>query len=204
MPRAALELASQITQAGDTEVSILIPRREYVKVWHRLLHDRSSNAIVAALGDTPHCNVTIVPYHLGRGRPVAPTPAAPVATTSQTSFKPAKTGPAATNVSAKDLPAERTRIADLASRQQATVAGRVRAFRVQPWGGNAALECTLADETGSITIVFFGRREIGGVRLGTIMTVTGLAGEHHGMRAILNPEYAIISTPTAPVKPDHH
>jgi len=38
------------------------------------------------------------------------------------------------------------------------------------------LECTLADETGSITVVFFGRREIGGVRLGTIMTVTGVAG----------------------------
>ena len=66
------------------------------------------------------------------------------------------------------------------------------------------MECTLADETGSITVVFFGRREIGGVRLGTIMTVTGVAGEHHGMRAILNPEYAIISTPTAPLKPDHH
>ncbi|MEY2523662.1 MAG: hypothetical protein QOJ66_2227, partial [Ilumatobacteraceae bacterium] len=79
-----------------------------------------------------------------------------------------------------------------------------KAFRVQPWGGNPALECTLADETGSITVVFFGRREIGGVRLGTIMSVTGVPGEHHGMRAILNPEYAIISTPTAPMKPDHH
>ena len=75
---------------------------------------------------------------------------------------------------------------------------------MQPWGGNPALECTLADETGSITVVFFGRRSIGGVRLGTIMSVNGVAGEHHGMRAILNPEYEIISTPSSPVKPDHH
>ena len=75
---------------------------------------------------------------------------------------------------------------------------------MQPWAGNPALECTLADETGSIIVVFFGRREIGGVRLGTIMTVNGVAGEHHGMRAILNPEYTIISTPASPVKPDHH
>ena len=67
MPRAALEMASQTMADGDTELTILIPRREYTKVWHRLLHDRSSNAIVAALGDTPHCNVTIVPYHLGHG-----------------------------------------------------------------------------------------------------------------------------------------
>ena len=102
----------------------------------------------------------------------------------------------------KDLPTDRIRIADLAPRRRSTVAGRVRAFRVQPWGGNPALECTLADETGSITVVFFGRREIGGVRLGTIMSVTGVAGEHHGMRAILNPEYTIVSTPAAPVQPD--
>ncbi|HEY4609126.1 MAG TPA: amino acid permease [Ilumatobacteraceae bacterium] len=204
MPRAALELAVHITEDCNTELTFLIPRHEYTKLWHRLLHDRSSNSIVAALDDTAHCNVTIVPYHLGRSRPAEDSSPAPVPTIGPGVFKPAKTGPAATNVSAKDLPSGRTRIADLASRQRSTVAGRVRAFRVQPWGGNPALECTLADETGSITVVFFGRREIGGVRLGTIMTVTGVAGEHHGMRAILNPEYAIISTPSAPVKPEHH
>ena len=206
MPRAALEMASQSTADGDIELTILIPRREYTKVWHRLLHDRSSNAIVAALGDTPHCNVTIVPYHLGRAHTVAESIAvvAPADSAATPVFKQGKTGPAATNVSAKDLPAQRTRIAELVSRQRSTVCGRVKAFRVQPWGGNPALECTVADETGSITVVFFGRREIGGVRLGTIMSVTGVAGEHHGVRAILNPEYAIISTPTAPVRPDQH
>jgi len=207
IPRAALELAAHATADHDTELSILIPRREYTKLWHRLLHDRSSNAIVAALGDTAHCNVTIVPYHLGRGHPVVEQPAAVAprgAEPAMPAFKTGKTGPAATNVRANDLPAQRTRISDLASRQHSTVAGRVRAFRVQPWGGNPALECTLADETGSITVVFFGRRDIGGVRLGTIMSVTGVAGEHHGMRAILNPEYAIISTPSVPMKPDHH
>jgi amino acid transporter len=206
IPRAALEMAAHATADRDTELSILIPRREYTKVWHRLLHDRSSNAIVAALDDTPHCNVTIVPYHLGRGRTVVEQPVVvpqDEAPTTQ-AFKAGKTGPAATNVSAADLPAQRTRIVELPSRQRSTVAGRVRAFRIQPWGGNPALECTLADETGSITVVFFGRRDIGGVRLGTIMSVTGVAGEHHGMRAILNPEYAIISTPTAPVQPEHH
>jgi amino acid transporter len=204
MPRAALELAVQATADRDTELTILIPRREYTKLWHRLLHDRSSNAIVAAVSDTPHCNVTIVPYHLGRGRSVAEPVAAAQTAPEPPTFKLGKTGPAATNVASKDLPTDRTRISDLGSRQRSTVAGRVRAFRVQPWGGNPALECTLADETGSVTVVFFGRREIGGVRLGTIMSVTGVAGEHHGMRAILNPEYAIISTPTAPVKPEHH
>ena len=84
------------------------------------------------------------------------------------------------------------------SRTQTTVAGRVRAIRVQPWAGNPALELNLADETGSITVVFLGRREIGGVRLGTIMQVTGVSGEHHRIRAIMNPEYRLISSPAEP------
>ena len=69
------ELAAQATGDHNTELTILIPRHEYTKAWHRLLHDRSSNAIVAAISDTPHCNVTIVPFHLGR-RSATP-PAAP-------------------------------------------------------------------------------------------------------------------------------
>ena len=75
---------------------------------------------------------------------------------------------------------------------------------MQPWGGNPALECSLSDETGSITLVFLGRRQVEGVRLGTIMSATGVAGEHHGMRAILNPAYTLIQTPTAPADPSHH
>ena len=142
-----------------------------------------------------------MPYHLGRGTPVdepgAPIPVA--RTVAQPCSSRQDRAGSDQRLGQGSARPHRTRIADLVSRQRSTVAGRVQAFRVQPWGGNPALECTLADETGSITVVFFGRREIGGVRLGTIMSVTGVAGEHHGMRAILNPEYAIIlSTPTAP------
>ena len=65
VPRAVLELATDITSDDDTQLTVLVPRREYTKLWHRLLHDRSSNAIAAALDEVPHCNVTIVPYQLG-------------------------------------------------------------------------------------------------------------------------------------------
>jgi hypothetical protein len=203
LTRAAVELAAQTTADNDTELTILIPRREYTKLWHRLLHDRSSSSIVAALTDMPHCNVTIVPYHLGRGITAAEI-ARPLPAPSTNGDKAPRTGPAATNVSAHDLPGDRTAIGSIVDRQRTTVAGRVRAIRVRPWGDSPSLECSLADETGSITVVFLGRREIGGIRLGTIMKVTGVAGAHHGMRAILNPEFTLISTPVAPVSPDHH
>lgn len=146
-----------------------------------------------------------VPYELGGRQSSQPITATVVeASPPRPMFGEAKTGPAASNVSSAILPTDRTRIADLVPRQRSTVAGRVRSIRVQPWGGNPALECSVADETGSITIVFFGRREVMGIRLGTILSVTGIAGDHHGMRAILNPEYTLISTPPAPASPEHH
>jgi hypothetical protein len=77
-------------------------------------------------------------------------------------------------------------------------------MRIQPWGGNPSLEVSLADDTGSVTIVFTGRRAVGGVVLGTVMSVEGTVGAHHGGQAILNPNYTLLHTPTAPEDPSHH
>jgi hypothetical protein len=46
--------------------SVLLPRRSYRRAWHRLLHDRTADAIASAVSDLAHANVTFVPYHLGR------------------------------------------------------------------------------------------------------------------------------------------
>jgi hypothetical protein len=62
--RAVLELVAEVAGDGQTEVTILIPRREYRSAWHRLLHDRTADSIAKAIGDVPHANVTFVPYHL--------------------------------------------------------------------------------------------------------------------------------------------
>jgi hypothetical protein len=62
--RAVLELVAEAAADGQTEVTILIPRREYRSAWHRLLHDRTGDSIAKAIADVPHANVTFVPYHL--------------------------------------------------------------------------------------------------------------------------------------------
>ncbi|HEX8771788.1 MAG TPA: hypothetical protein VF711_13555, partial [Acidimicrobiales bacterium] len=67
--RAVLEIVTEVSADGDTEVSVLVPRLEHRRVWHRLLHDRTSDAIAAAVSRVPHANVTFVPYHLGLGQP---------------------------------------------------------------------------------------------------------------------------------------
>jgi len=84
-------------------------------------------------------------------------------------------------------------IADVAWRDHLKVAGRIKAMRIQPWAEQvASLELTLADSTGGITVVFMGRRTLGGVKLGTYLVVEGMASEHHGLLTILNPAYQLL------------
>ena len=89
------------------------------------------------------------------------------------------------------MPSDRTPIAELEFRRRSRVAGKVYALRVQPWSGVAALELTLVDDTGALTIVFFGRRQLPGVTCGTKLIVEGVVGEHRGKMAMLNPAYEI-------------
>jgi amino acid transporter len=62
--RAALQVVAEEAADGRTEVTVLLPRREYQEFWHRFLHDRTSDSIARALAVLPHANVTFVPYHL--------------------------------------------------------------------------------------------------------------------------------------------
>jgi amino acid transporter len=64
--RSVLQVVADELVRGDTEVSVLLPRRSYRRAWHKLLHDRTADAIAGAVSDLPHANVTFVPYHLGR------------------------------------------------------------------------------------------------------------------------------------------
>ena len=50
------------TLDGDTECTVLLPRRSYRRVWQRFLHDRTADRIAAVLGQVPHVSATIVPF----------------------------------------------------------------------------------------------------------------------------------------------
>jgi RecG-like helicase len=77
-------------------------------------------------------------------------------------------------------------------RRRVKVAGRVRAMRVQPWAEIASLELTLGDGSASITVVFLGRRQIPGIRLGSPLVVEGMVSTIRGQLAIMNPEYQLL------------
>ncbi len=196
--RAAAELVATALAGGDTEVSVLLPRREYTNFWHRFLHDRTADSIAQALSVLPHSNVTIVPYHLGSRAEATSVPAPNGRVHRRANGS--RTG-GATVATMSDggagLPADRTPIAEVRYRQRARVAGRVHTMRVQPHGGVAGLECTIVDETGGIVLVFLGRRSIGGMKVGTRVVADGtVVGDDRGRMAILNPNYQFLPDET--------
>ncbi|HLY83026.1 MAG TPA: amino acid permease, partial [Acidimicrobiales bacterium] len=202
--RAAVELCAEALLDGETEVTLLLPRRVYTRIWHRLLHDHTADAIAAAVGGLPHANVTFVPYHLGESahrrelEALIASASAGDLNGRRGARRDAKGAKGASR--ADDVPIVRpdevpegvVPIAGVAYRQRARVAGRVRSLRVQPWAGVATLECTLVDETGGIALVFLGRKHVAGLAPGVRLVAEGMVGDHGGRLAMLNPDYRIL------------
>jgi amino acid transporter len=194
LARAALELASETTRDGDTELTMLLPRRGFAAGWRRLLHDRSADRIAAAVSELPHVNATIVPFQLSGGWRRAAATAVPVPRVARRALsgqRPSAHGAGTT----APLVAGTTSIADAKWRERVRVAGRVKSVSVPTGGATANLECTLVDGGGAILLVFQGRRRIPGVQQGARLVAQGMVGAWEGRLAILNPDYELIAGP---------
>jgi hypothetical protein len=85
-----------------------------------------------------------------------------------------------------------TPIAEVAPRQRVCVVGKVIRMTARPTSGQPALAISISDDTGSVTAVWTGRREIGGITLGRRVAVDGvpvLRGDH---LEFTNPGYTLL------------
>ena len=197
LTRAAVELVAEAVADGETEVTVLLPRVERTARWHKLLHDRTADAVAGALADIPHANVTFVPYHLGRRRgavPSAPRRArARGVVGGSVTRAGGRGGVESSGRPELHLAEGLTPIGRLRHRDRVTIGGRVRAVRVQPRAGVATLQCFVTDGTGEIRLVFLGRRHVAGIEPTAHLTATGVVGQHGGTLEILNPEYQLVA-----------
>lgn len=83
-------------------------------------------------------------------------------------------------------------IAELSERERVTVCGTLRSVTLRPRAGVPALEAELYDGSGSLSVVWLGRRQIVGIEPGRRVRVTGLVTETEGERAIFNPRYELV------------
>jgi hypothetical protein len=221
--RAALELVADATLDGDTECTVLLPRRSYARVWERFLHDRTADKLAAVLGQVPHVSATIIPFAVdgghftervrSYGRSVQQRArqgrdgdgaAARIddearSGVDRTGRKDAPRRPGVV-LAADETLAERagatTPIAAVTARQRVRVAGRVKSVRVQPRAGTSNLECVLSDGTGGLLLVFQGRPKIAGIDPGARLVAEGMIGTWGRRPAMLNPSFEVVQGAT--------
>lgn len=85
-------------------------------------------------------------------------------------------------------------IQNCSDREMVTVAGTLRTVTFSPRGGVPALEGELYDGTGTVTVIWLGRRKIAGIQPGVELIVSGRVGLFDGARMIFNPRYELRPT----------
>ncbi len=189
LTRAAVQVVARELADRETEVSVLLPDRKYRGAWHRVLHDRTSEAFLADLSRLPHANVTTVPFQLD-GRSERSPAAAREVLRAMAGEAGARDGDA--------IPAPRRKldavspIIEARWRDQVRVAGEVRSVRIVSQHDSPTLELVLVDATGALSIVFLGRRQIAGVDVGTHLEASGTVGVFRNRLAMLNPTYKLL------------
>lgn len=83
-------------------------------------------------------------------------------------------------------------IATIRPRERVTVVGEVRTVSLRPLVEVPALDVELWDGTGSVHLVWLGRRSIVGIVTGLQLRATGRVTEHRRAPTIFNPAYEIL------------
>ena len=193
--RAALELVADVVRDPDVFCMVILPRRGFSSRLQRLLHDRTADSIAEAVMHIPRSAATIIPYRMGDARFTEnKTVEAPM---SDEVLRGGVREDA--HLEADVKLAERSVGADpiggLKDRELVEIAGRVRAMAISNESGGSELRCTIADNTGSVTLVFQGRSEVPGIERGTRLLVRGTVSSLRREAVILNPQYEIVATP---------
>lgn len=71
------------------------------------------------------------------------------------------------------------------------VAGTLRAVVLRPLAGVPTLEAELYDGTGTVTLVWLGRRRIRGIDPGRTLVARGRLTRRGGQQTLFNPEYEL-------------
>ena len=86
-------------------------------------------------------------------------------------------------------------VRDIRDREIASVCGTLRTVTLRPSAGIPVLEAELYDGTGTVVIVWLGRRRISGIKPGRSLRVRGRVSAHGdaaGKFVMYNPHYELL------------
>jgi hypothetical protein len=185
--RTADKIASVVSQVPDSAATI-IPFDVESRV--HLLHARNAARLAAQDGGAgkvePGTVTTIEKDSL------AATGAGAASGTSLPAAAPnllAPNGAAPNGAAANGV----TAIGALGATRKASVEGRVRAVEIRPVENSCVFEATIADGTGSLTVMFYGRTHIPGLEPGARIRLAGKVSMRAGGPAMINPAYELLA-----------
>jgi amino acid transporter len=176
-------------------VTVYVPQYVVGHWWEQLLHNQSALRLKTRLLMQPGVVVAAVPYQL---RSAAHQHlAGRQADSGVDALPPLQRLIADSEVlHAADLQAEcredgATPIADSTDHEFVDLAGMLRTVTLRPRGTSLTMEADLWDGTGSVTLVWLGRRDIPGIRPGRRIEVHGRMARIKDERTIYNPSYEL-------------
>jgi amino acid transporter len=188
--RTADKIASVVSQVPNSAATI-IPFDVESRV--AVLHARHTAKLAAEAGPAD-----TVPADISVTVPANTVPA----NTGQANGAKAKVRPVRPAAAAKDAPnpwpvtvtvtGGVTAIGALGGPGKVTVEGRVRAVEIRPVENSCVFECTVADATGAVTAMFYGRTNIPGVEPGARLRLDGKVSMREDGPAMINPAYELL------------
>jgi amino acid transporter len=189
-------------------VTVYIPEYVLGHWWEQVLHNQSALRLKARLLSLRGVVVASVPYQLKSATasyekidPLfrSPDPAAPGGRRGSLSALRQRLATGQDDLDAADVRAEFqagdapqvTPISDVPERTVVDVAGTLRAVTLRPRGPSLTMEADLWDGTGSITLVWLGRRDIPGIQPGRRIVVHGRLASIKGEATMFNPSYEL-------------
>jgi amino acid transporter len=95
-----------------------------------------------------------------------------------------------------------TPIGSITAPARSVVEGRVHAVEIRPVEHNTVLACDIADSTGDLTALFYGRSNIPGLRPGSKVRLRGQVGISGGGPIMINPAYELLAQSDSTGRPD--
>jgi len=86
-----------------------------------------------------------------------------------------------------------TTIGALEAARKATIEGRVSSVEIRPVENSCVFEATIADSTGALTVMFYGRTHIPGLEPGVRIRLDGKVSMRAGGPAMINPAYELLA-----------
>jgi hypothetical protein len=186
---------------ADDRITVVIP--EFVMGVRRVanvLHGQQGLALKLALLDRPNTAVLSIPFHVHTtGAKPARAPVEPAPSSTPSSSRPRLSAGLDELERSRLLRrfAERgdgsTSISEMPERVRVRLVGEVTASRVVSNAPGSWLQLTVSDGTGSVQVVFTGRREIRGLEPGRGVVIEGVGRRDRGATVILNPRYTLLA-----------